>query len=277
MSQWDFLKKKVDSGRIAHAYLFSGPEEVSKIAFAMELTHIVNCKEKGNCSPKCPHCKMIDSLNFPDVMVIRSKDSPSSIENGYDMMEISIEQIREAQNFLSYKPYYGNFKTVIIEDADRMSLEAQNCFLKNLEEPKGKALVILTSSKKDMIIPTVLSRCEEIKFFHNGDYEISGPEEKILRDILPLMKSDLAEKFQYSKKTNLEGESFRMILRVLEKYFRKLMMIKIGAVRPGGAGEKEFTADKTKEILKLIEKIAHQDNVSNLNRKMALEVLLMEL
>src|SRR3989338_7537900 len=117
--QFDFLRGKFEAGKLAHAYVLSGRDTASLKIFANDFVKLIGCK-------------------FPDVITVRSLDSKSSRENGKDMMEIKIEQIRDVQYFLTYKSYYGGFKTIVIEDAERMTTDAQDCFLKNLEEPKGQ-------------------------------------------------------------------------------------------------------------------------------------------
>jgi DNA polymerase III subunit delta' len=136
--QWDFLKKKSGTNQLSHAYLFMGAKEIGKRMFAIEFAKLLNClgEEKphlrqgfgGQACGKCINCQSIEKNNFPDVKIITKKE---------DKSEIDIAQIREVQNFLSYKSYYGSFKIVVVDDAEKMNLEAQSCFLKTLEEPKG--------------------------------------------------------------------------------------------------------------------------------------------
>ncbi|OGZ69017.1 MAG: hypothetical protein A3D35_02675 [Candidatus Staskawiczbacteria bacterium RIFCSPHIGHO2_02_FULL_34_9] len=262
--QWNFLKDKFENNQFSHAYLFSGPKETGKTSFAKELVKLIN-RSIPNGE------KMIESGNFPDLKIIRSKDSKSSLENEKDMMSIEIEQIRDVQDFLSLTTYYGNYKAVIVQDAERMTLEAENCFLKTLEEPKGKTIIILTSSKPNLLLQTVTSRCQEIRFFYNEKYEISKDEELIIRNLEKVMNSSLAEKFQYTKNANLDSENFEKILMALRKHFRELMLDKIMGK------EVNYTISKIKNILELIEYINSQSYITNVNNKLALEVLLMEI
>ena len=257
LKQWEFLKSKFESDSLSHAYLFSGQNTEAIESFAKEFIRFINGIDIKNLE------------NFPDVMQIKSSDSGSSKKNENDMMEISVEQIRQTQNFLSYTSYYGGYKTVIVQNAERMSPQAQNCFLKSLEEPKGKTLIILLCDKSEMLLPTIISRCQEIKFFEGSLTSAKLNEE--LRGILQL---DLAEKFAYTKSVNLEGQHFTDMLRGLQGYFRTLLLAKIGI---GKAPENSYSMEKLKKIIKLIEKVNHQTAVSNANARLALEVLLMEI
>lgn len=233
--QWEFLKRKFESGQLSHAYLFSGQEHLGKKLFAKEFAEFLGCK-------------------FPELMVVEPKAGG----------EISIAKIREVQNFLSYKSYYGGFKIVIVDNAHLMNQEAQNCFLKTLEEPKGETLLILVSSKPEMLLPTIISRCQQIKFFGRPEIspELKKQEEKILQEITRVFSADLSEKFKYAKSLDFENQSLSQILEVLQKYFRNLLL--------------SGSVDSIK-ALKLIDEINFKIATTNASPKLALEVLLMQL
>jgi DNA polymerase III delta prime subunit len=182
--------------------------------------------------------------------------------------EISIAKIREVQNFLAYKSYNGGYKIVIIDDAEKMNVEAQSCFLKTLEEPKGKTLLILISSKPDMLLPTITSRCQTVKFFRPKDLpknqERTKKEEEILKDLMPLINSSLADKFKYTKLIDFEKQDPLEILEVMQKYFRKKLL-------------DDISDQKAKKFLELSEEINNKLLFTNANPKLALEILLMEL
>lgn len=294
--QWDFLKNKFEAGQLGHAYLFSGKDVTSIEIFAKEFVRLVNCLSSqilpdgklGNnkynyCEgktweDKCQNCKMIERGVFPDLLTITSLQSESSTKNEKDMMSIEIEQLRQAQNFLSYKSFYGAFKAVIIHNAERLTFEAQNCFLKNLEEPRGETIIFLISSKPDMLLPTITSRCQEMKFFQIGEHQSSEDEQKILKELLNIMTSDLAVKFQYAKNVNLDEGNLNKILGILQRYFRDLLLLKIGVTLKTPVIEsKNFTIGQIKKAIKLIGDISHQSNTTNVNSKLALEIVLLEL
>ena len=266
--QWEFLKGKFEAGQLGHAYLFSGPKESHKEDFAKEFTAFINKGIGGSDLP-------IEKEQFPDLLVVKSQNSDSSIKNEKDMMEIDVAQIREVNNFLSLKSYYGGFKTVIIENAERMNTEAQNSFLKTLEEPKGSTLIILISSKPELLLPTIFSRCQTITFFPTQKYSASTEQKKLLQELLPVISSELAIKFQYAKKVNLEGDNFAAILEALQRYFRNEMLVKIGVVKQQEVSS--YSLEKLKKIINLIERLHQQMLTANANAKLALEILLMEI
>lgn len=283
------MKNKFETRQLAHAYLFSGQDLESIRNFAKRFSKLVNClyyKSNGReiCSidekrKVCQNCRMAERGNYLDFMIVKSANSESSLENGRDMMNIEIEQIRQAQDFLALKPYYGNYKFLIVDDAERMTFQAQSCFLKTLEEPRGKTIIFLISSKPSMLLPTVSSRCQEIKFFYQGTYEILNEEQELFSDLKKIMGLELAEKFQYAKNADLQDQNFSKILGVLRKYFRQLLLFKIGVISepPLSFSAKSYTAHQVKKIIELIENISHQATQNNINNKMALEVILMEI
>lgn len=253
--QWEFLKNKFESDQLSHAYLFSGAREIGKMAFAEEFSKFIGCK-------------------FPDLLVVKSADSASSIKNKKDNLEIDIGQIRDALNFLSYKSYNGGFKIVIVDNAERMNQEAQSCFLKTLEEPKGKTLLILVTSKPDMLLPTISSRCQTVKFFKPKDLPVNSErlkkEQEILKDLIPLINSNLADKFEYIKSIDFEQLDAIDILEAMQKHFRKQLLDDVSdpTAQAGKKAKKflEFSQELNKNLL-----------FTNANPKLALEILLMEI
>jgi len=241
--QWELLKKKFEVNQLAHAYLFTGAKGIGKKTFAVEFAELVGCK-------------------FPDLMLVKPDEGK----------EISIKKIREVQNFLAYKSYNGGFKIVIIDDAERMNIDAQDCFLKDLEEPKGQTLFMLISSKPDMLLPTITSRCQTVKFFKPKGpegYPAQNPErlkkeQEILKELIPVINSNLADKFKYAKSIDFEKQDPLEIIEVMQKYFRKKLL--------------DDTSDQeAKKFLELSEEINNKLFFTNANPKLALEILLMEI
>ena len=140
--QREFLKKSFEISRVSHAYLFSGVDGLGKKAVALEFIRMIN--NQGKDLPK----------SQPDLIVIEPQQGA-----------IQISQIREMQKALSLRPFSAPFKAAIIDEAEKMTAQAQNCLLKTLEEPKGQAVLILISSKPEMLLETVRSRTQSLKFY----------------------------------------------------------------------------------------------------------------
>jgi DNA polymerase III subunit delta' len=166
------LLRTLDRGRIPNAYLFSGESGIGKRSVAINLAKALNClgappgdDKKNSKSPqvaayrltdacdRCHACEKIEAGTHPDVSVITP-------EKG----EILVGQIRAVEDALSYMPYEGRRKVVVIDDADTMNQSAANAFLKTLEEPPAESLIVLISSNPDRLPETIRSRCSQIHF-----------------------------------------------------------------------------------------------------------------
>jgi len=272
--QWEFLKNKFEAGQLSHSYLFSGNNQIGKKDFAKDFIKLVNCQNEKKPCGKCVNCQMIEKENFPDLMVIKSEDGG----------EVKIEKIRNAQNFLSYKAYYGFYKSIIVEDAEKMNQEAQSCFLKTLEEPKGETLLFLISSKPEILLDTIRSRCQQIKFFGKQieNKEQIESEKEILEELLKVAGCNLAEKFKYSKSLDFEEQKLIEILNPFEKYLRYLLLKKTGTEEESYFSKihsalESYPISKLKDIINLTEDINNKLFFTNINQKLALEVLLLEI
>lgn len=282
--QWEFLKNKLEIDQLAHAYLFTGPKEIGKKKLALEFVKLLNCVGATNNSQKpcekCLNCQMIEKNAFPDLMLISSLTKKDY--NYGDGGEIKISQIREAQNFLSYKSYYGSFKVVIVDDAEKMNIESQNCFLKTLEEPKGKTLLIMVTSKPDMLLTTISSRCQILKFFKTSDIPVNperlNREKDILEKLVPVLNSDFSKKFKYTKDIDFDKQDLGEILEVMQKYLRKRLLIESGIEKDKEniIGNKKYSIEKLKNLIDLTDEINNKLLFTNVNPRLALEILLME-
>ena len=152
------LENTVRRNNVLHSYLFFGTEGIGKKVFAKEFSKMILCNSEDEkpCN-KCKSCIEFDSNNNPDFFVIEPDGS-----------SIKIEQIRQMQKSILEKPIESNKKVYIINDAETMTKEAQNCMLKTLEEPQDFIVIILIASNENNILPTVKSRCTKV-FFRNLD------------------------------------------------------------------------------------------------------------
>lgn len=148
------LKRALSQGRLAHAYLFTGPEGVGKRTTALALAQVVNCQggTLDGCDA-CQACRKIRAGLHPDVRVIEPEGT-----------SLKIDQIRELQAEVALKPYEGKRKVFIIDSAERMTEQAGNALLKTLEEPAGETILILVTSNASAVLPTISSRCQEVRF-----------------------------------------------------------------------------------------------------------------
>ena len=149
----DSLKKICKLNKIAHSYMFLGNQGIGKKLIAKEFSKKILClNEQIGCN-NCKSCVEFETENHPDFKIIVP-----------DGKNIKIEQIREFQSKIYEKPVISSKKVYIIDDADLMTKEAQNCLLKTLEEPPSYVVIILIISNENKLLNTIKSRCIKIVF-----------------------------------------------------------------------------------------------------------------
>jgi DNA polymerase-3 subunit delta' len=151
------LTRGITARRVSHAYLFYGPEGIGKELVAKNFAKLLNCRspEGDDACDFCVDCIRIEKGEHPDVNWFRPLGPARTI---------SIEKVREFQKIVSLKPHSGKWKIGIFSDAHVMQQPAANALLKTLEEPPPKTVLILVTSRPEMLLPTVISRCHAVRF-----------------------------------------------------------------------------------------------------------------
>ena len=171
----NILNNAVTNKKILHSYMFLGSKFSKKEEIAKEFSkHILCLKDGNNPCEECSSCVKFNSKNHPDFQIIKLIDKENSIK---------IEQIRNIQEDIIKKPIVSNKKVYIIENADKMTVGAQNCLLKTLEEPPLYVTIILLVENENLILNTIKSRCTKIGFTEERTEELSD-ENKILYEEL---------------------------------------------------------------------------------------------
>ena len=148
------LTNALETGRIAHAYLFAGPRGTGKTSTAKILAKAVNCEHGPTPNPcnKCQNCVRINDGTSMDVFEIDAASNRG------------IDEIRDLREKVAFAPVNGRYKVYIIDEVHMLSTSAFNAFLKTLEEPPAHAIFILATTEKHKILPTILSRCQIYDF-----------------------------------------------------------------------------------------------------------------
>jgi len=150
------LRTALSKRRLAHGYLFEGPESVGKQLTAVTFAKAVNCEELSDDScDMCASCLRTDDGKHPDVTVIEPVKAGRIIH---------VKAMSELIEHAVLKPYRGKYRVAIIVAAERMNASAANKFLKTLEEPPGNSLFVLVSDSPDQLPATITSRCQRVKF-----------------------------------------------------------------------------------------------------------------
>lgn len=313
--QWQFLKKSAELGRIPHGILFYGQEQLGKKTLAIEFAKFLNCSSEDFAGKPCQICR-----NCQDIQKRLHLDF-ILLEPLFPRREIQISQIRDLIWKLSLRTFASPFKIAIIDKAHSMTQEAQSCFLKLLEEPKGKAILILITEYPETLLPTIISRVQKLRFFpvertEMENYIISkgiSPktakyltsissgkpgriinfildarklenQKKIMADLIKIGRSDLSFRFQYAKdlierNSDEAPDTLLNILSTWLGYFRTVFLAKI----TGGAYSKQlspfeqYPTQKLARIISFIQSTNFLISTTNINPKLALELLLMEL
>jgi len=189
------LSSAITNERIPHAYLFNGPEGVGKEAMALEFAKALFCSVKENAPcQNCSSCRRIDGLKHPDVMFLFPMPKNTSTEEQREILDslsrdryfrtkpwanaqIGIDRIREIRHISTLKPMEGR-RVFILADAEAMTAEAANALLKILEEPPTAMHLLLLTSRASLLLPTILSRCQEVRFALLPEDEIAASLEK---------------------------------------------------------------------------------------------------
>lgn len=152
------FRRVVRRGRLAHAYLFTGPVGVGKHRFATELARALLCEAPLDLLEPCggcPACIQIDAGTHPDFLTaVRPPEA----------LEFPIELMRSLCHSFSLKSARGRGKVIVLDDADDLNEESANCFLKTLEEPPPRSVLILIGTRRERQLPTVVSRCQVVHF-----------------------------------------------------------------------------------------------------------------
>ena len=157
----NIFRQVLEANRLSHAYIFLGPSGVGKFLFARTLAKVLMCENKStdwtqkSCGI-CRSCKWIDKNCHPNLKI-------TAVEKG--RQEIRIEQVRDIEKELLLMPFSKTHRVFIVNEAERMSEEAFNAFLKTLEEPVKDTVIILVASNLAALPQTVVSRAQVIRFY----------------------------------------------------------------------------------------------------------------
>src|SRR5438445_7442534 len=152
-----FLQSALQSGRLPHALLFHGQDRIGKRLMAKVLAQAVNCEAAPPLSPpdacgSCRSCHQIDIGSHPDVTMIEATSGKGETE-----------QTRDIESRFIYRPLVRSRKIVMLDNADLLRPEAANALLKTIEEPPPDSLIVLVSARPEALLPTIRSRCQEIR------------------------------------------------------------------------------------------------------------------
>lgn len=252
----EMLKRAIKKDKIAHSYLFLGNEGIGKKWAALQFAKTLNCleggTEKGDACDQCLSCKKIDDGLHPDVSILEPENQT-----------LKVDQVKQMQRDLAYRPYEGKQRVCIVGAADRMAPNMSNILLKTLEEPPLHTVIILLANNPRLILPTILSRCQLIRFYplpiplvskwlmeRKGINEEEAhllaslaegspgkaleiqeemrqiPREKLLKDLVGLKSFPFEKMEGWIESLPSQRENLLLILEVAKTLLRDLVMVK---------------------------------------------------
>ena len=162
----DHFKKAIENHKISHAYILTGEAGMGRKSIANAFAMTLLC-EKGGSEPcmTCHSCKQVMSGNHPDLIYVKH-EKPGSI---------GVDDVREQINdTIMIRPYSSYYKIYIVDEAEKMTVQAQNALLKTIEEPPSYAVIILITTNQEAFLPTILSRCVQMKLKPLKDFTIKS-------------------------------------------------------------------------------------------------------
>jgi DNA polymerase-3 subunit delta' len=314
--QWEYLKRSIENNRVAHAYLFYGPSDIGKKTVALEFIKLLNCYNSNiqSCG-ECLSCKSFDKGVYPNLFFIEPEPTENSKDDKGSNLAIRIEKINGLKSGLSLSSADSGYKAVVIDNAGAMTYDAQGSLLKILEEPKGKTVIIIIAEQVDQLLSTIASRCQLVRFdliktehIEESLKEINVPknlikevswlsfgrpglaieyyknpelaelQKKRITDFLKLSKAPLVTRFKYAEALAKDTRAMYSSIDLWISYFRELLLENLGkeknnfintTINPSRA--------KIKNIIEVIEKMRFVIKTTNINPRLALEVLLMKI
>src|SRR5512136_2213777 len=272
------LDRAVADDRPAHAYLISGTPQIGKTTLAQSLALALNCRSSNSARPcgQCRSCQLITAGKHPDVQLIEP-----------DGARVKIDQVRALQHDLSLRPVEGRYRVAIFDQFEVATTEAQNALLKTLEEPPDYVVLIVLASDPELLLPTIVSRCQQvplrpltiaqvrealIKQWHVeanqanllahlsggrlgwavsavSDSSIMPARAKYLDDLQTLLKADRVARFAYAEDLTKKSDLARNAIDLWRTWWRDVLLA------CGGSSAELVNIDRAAQIQALAQRV----------------------
>jgi DNA polymerase-3 subunit delta' len=251
----DLLRRHVANGEARHAYLFSGPPGLGRRTLAVRLAQALNCTNPpapGEFCGQCRDCRQIAAMQHPDLAVVQAENEGGTLK---------VDQVRAVQHSLSLKPYQSKYRVALFLRFQEANDNAANALLKTLEEAPAHAILLLTADTPELLLPTIVSRCEILRLrplrveevesmltdkgvdperarllahisggrpgYANRLLEDSSLLEtraERLNDLQALLQSTRVKKFSYADKLSKDKDGMRQAITFWLSYWRDVLL-----------------------------------------------------
>lgn len=306
------LRESIASGRLSHAYLFTGPQQIGKTTLARLFAQALNCTGIARPCGECASCRKMRHGNHPDIRSVEAQGA-----------SIKIDQIRTLQSDIALSAYESPWKVHILPDFERATTEAANCLLKTLEEPPGRVILLLTARSPHLLLPTIISRCQQVALrppamdlvrqalierWHAspdqadllarlsagrigwaisalGDKTLLGRRDTAMDDLFNLMSANRVRRLQYAEKLAGDRDGVVSVLEVWQAIWRDLLLLSAGLkghiVNADRSGELEtrvrsYTVGQIRDFLTSL-LLALRRLEQDVNARLTLEALLLQM
>ncbi len=273
MNIYDFITKAIQSDKTSHAYIINGEENKAK-SLMDYMAKGVNCLSgAGKPCQTCSSCRKISDHNHPDVSVIAAEGA-----------SIGIDPIRQLQKMIYIKPYEGRKRVNTICQGDKMTVQAQNCLLKVLEEPPGTGIILISSANLSNLLPTVVSRCQILKLNAGGRI----PDHGLYREMTICLMEEGFIQASVAMEAFLKdnGKSAEDFFDLLLMQLRDILVLKVAQNKHllyikdneefALKAASRFTLAKVDRLINAVAR-AREALKHNANVQLAMEVLLLEI
>lgn len=207
----NILEENIKRNHITHSYLMVGIQGIGKKMIAKEYAKAILCLNENKPCNNCKSCIEFNTDNNPDFLCVEPEGN-----------NIKIEQVRKLQKQIQAKPVVSTRKVYIIDDADLMTKEAQNCLLKTLEEPPEFASIILIGTNENSFLTTIKSRCMILHFNRLEDVEVKKyleqnyDEKNITQGMLDIASGSIGRAINLKDKQE-QYEKIEQLINSLDK------------------------------------------------------------
>ncbi|MGE5677105.1 MAG: DNA polymerase III subunit delta' [Pseudomonadota bacterium] len=235
----DSLRNAVKNNMISNGYIFSGSKGCGKKLMAFSFAMAINCTGEGNDKPcgSCSSCIRIKNGNYPNIELVK----PTGLS-------IKIKQIRQIVTDTAKKPFESGYKVVIIDNAEKMTHDAQDAFLKTLEEPPLNTVFMLLAENASLLLPTIVSRCQVYQFKPVPQEEMKS----FIRERYDFSDSDIEAAVRYSKGNT--GTALELLQNKENLTVRALYIDILEKAMEGRAGEAQLLTAPIVETKEAAEK-----------------------